>query len=626
MPASTTKHVVVDDNDSSESINTSGRSDSANTGDTEDEIGDDDGGQPGTEDGTEERGVRGTPNSFSFSMNTRWTVSRSELYSIKAVRSVDVFEKSSDQGPIYKGQMFKDKPTLKRAVGSYAFAERFEYRVSRSFNTRFTAECTQKSCGWVLQAWKSNRGTYRHVKSFVNEHTCDLNDNCNIEFKRVSAYVIGNLFASKFGDPGHRICPKDIVFKMREQHGIHLSYNKDYRSKEHALNQVFGNPWEYFQRLPAHFYVLEQSNPGTVTKIKSDSKNRFKYGFMAIGASIEGFNSIIRPVICIDASHLKARVRGVLLVAVCKDGNEMIYPLAFGFANSECTESAIFNAMEAIFLDASHGICAYHLAQNLKRFCKQRDDVIWLYYCATYAYRIDEFDRAMAELKETYLMAEFIRDLLQRWFYNRRKNASEMSTYLTTFAYEHIKDRTETAHRCEIHLIHFNTFKADDKWKETTVDLDERSCSCRQWDLDELSCSHAVAVARFKGVSINALASKFYTTGFLKHAYEMSVNPVPDPEYWDIPDAIRTLTLLPWKKKNLPGRPKKLRIPSAGEKESYNLVQSVEKKGHNKITCPEPSSSTCKPAKKTRTCSIYKKEGHNRLKCPDKPPEPTLID
>ncbi|KAK3212881.1 hypothetical protein Dsin_017587, partial [Dipteronia sinensis] len=163
-------------------------------------------------------------------------------------------------------------------------------------------------------------------------------------------------------------------------------------------------------------------------------------------------------------------------------------------------------------------------------------------------------------------MAEFIRDLLQRWFYNRRTNAREISTYLTTFADEHIKYRTETAHRCEIHLIHFNTFKVDDKWKETTVDLDERSCSCRQWDLNELPCSHAITIARFKGVSINATASEFYTTGFLKHAYEMGVDLVPDPEYWDIPDVIRTCTILPWKKKNLLGRPKKLRIPSAGEK------------------------------------------------------------
>ncbi|KAK0577148.1 hypothetical protein LWI29_028620 [Acer saccharum] len=105
----------------------------------------------------------------------------------------------------------------------------------------------------------------------------------------------------------------------------------------------------------------------------------------------------------------------------------MIYPLAFGFANFECTKSwtwflkklrkgiqnpdcvtlvsdrhnGIFNAIEAIFPNAAHGICVYHLAQNLKRFCKQRDDVMWLYYCAAYAYRIEDFDHFMGEVKET---------------------------------------------------------------------------------------------------------------------------------------------------------------------------------------------------------------------------------
>ena len=127
-------------------------------------------------------------------------------------------------------------------------------------------------------------------------------------------------------------------------------------------------------------------------------------------------------------------------------------------------------------------------------------------------------------------------------------------------------------------------------------------------------------------MSINALASDLYTTGFLKHAYEIGVNPVPDPEIWDVPDAIRNRIVLPWKKKILPGRPKKLRIPSAGEKRKLHSCSNSGKKGHNKTSCPEPSSSTCKPPKKPRSCSICKKEGHNRLTCPDKPPELTLLD
>ncbi|KAK3198048.1 hypothetical protein Dsin_021463 [Dipteronia sinensis] len=276
---------------------------------------------------------------------------------------------------------------------------------------------------------------------------------------------------------------------------------------------------------------------------------------MALGACIEGFNTVICQVIVIDATHLKAKTKGVLLVAVCKDGNEMIYSLAFGFAHSECTESwmwflkqlrtvirypecvmlvsdrhaGIFTSMEAIFPDAAHGVCAYHLSQNLKRICKQRDDVIKLYYRATYMYRVEELDRERAELKATHrkvydeliqvgiekfsrvhsprkryhmmttniaesinfcLLAirkllitsitEFIRDLLQRWFHDRRINACEMPIVLTHDVNAHIKQRILPSQRCEIHLIDFHKFKVDDKWNEAIVDLEQRSCSCRE--------------------------------------------------------------------------------------------------------------------------------------------------
>ncbi|KAK2655861.1 hypothetical protein Ddye_008913 [Dipteronia dyeriana] len=60
---------------------------------------------------------------------------------------------------------------------------------------------------------------------------------------------------------------------------------------------------------------------------------------MALEACVEGFNIVIRSVIAIDATHLKAKTRVVLLDAICKDGNEMIYLLSFGFANSQCTKS-----------------------------------------------------------------------------------------------------------------------------------------------------------------------------------------------------------------------------------------------------------------------------------------------
>ncbi|KAK2658249.1 hypothetical protein Ddye_004782 [Dipteronia dyeriana] len=124
----------------------------------------------------------------------------------------------------------------------YALTERFEWKVKRSTKTRFTATCKNSKCEWVIRAGKLKNGTYWHVKSFVKEHTCINDDNYNMQFSRVSSFIIGELFARKMSDPGCTIRPKDIITEVREQHDINLKYNKAYRSKNHALNKAFGDP------------------------------------------------------------------------------------------------------------------------------------------------------------------------------------------------------------------------------------------------------------------------------------------------------------------------------------------------------------------------------------------------
>ena len=56
---------------------------------------------------------------------------------------------------------------------------------------------------------------------------------------------------------------------------------------------------------------------------------------MYIGASLVGFHTSIRSVIAIDETFLKAKYLGTLFIVECKDGNNQIYPLAFGIGDSE---------------------------------------------------------------------------------------------------------------------------------------------------------------------------------------------------------------------------------------------------------------------------------------------------
>ena len=76
-----------------------------------------------------------------------------------------------------------------------------------------------------------------------------------------------------------------------------------------------------FQMLPSYFYMLEQQNLRTVTKLQVDKDNIFEIYFMAFDACIFDFHAYCRPVISIDRTHLKEKYKGILFIATTMDSN-----------------------------------------------------------------------------------------------------------------------------------------------------------------------------------------------------------------------------------------------------------------------------------------------------------------
>ncbi|KAK2644649.1 hypothetical protein Ddye_019844 [Dipteronia dyeriana] len=202
---------------------------------------------------------------------------------------------TSQEEPLFVGQVFEDKYKLKIELGLYAMHERFDIRVRCSTKYRFEAGCA-------------------------------------------SANVIGQLYAPKLSS-GANICPKDIMRYMREKHGVELLYTKAWMAMQLARSTVYGKVDESYQFLPGYFHMLTEANPGTITTIETDEHNRFLYAFLSFRQSVQGFQSVIRHVVPIDATHLKSDYGGVMFIATCKDGTDMVYPLAFGFGDGETDEA-----------------------------------------------------------------------------------------------------------------------------------------------------------------------------------------------------------------------------------------------------------------------------------------------
>ncbi|XP_022850600.1 uncharacterized protein LOC111372474 [Olea europaea var. sylvestris] len=243
------------------------------------------------------------------------------------------------------------------------------------------------------------------------------------DHRHVSYMIIGNHIAPKYEDVNRVYRPRDIINDTRREFGITVSYTKAYMAKNFACGLIRGKPRESYAKLPVYCHVLEMQNPGTLTFIHTNDDRRFKYFFMALGPSINGFVNSMRKVISVDSAFLTSRMKGTLLIATSQDANFQIFPLAWGVVDSENDESwtwffqklrlitgdtddlviisdhakCIKNGVRNVFRFAHHGNYTYHLQKNLKtKF--PRCDVATSFRAALEAYTVTEFESYMTAL------------------------------------------------------------------------------------------------------------------------------------------------------------------------------------------------------------------------------------
>ncbi|KAJ4701489.1 MuDR family transposase [Melia azedarach] len=437
-------------------------------------------------------------------------------------------------------------PSTTMASDAFSTSGLGEVSVGQIFSTK-----QELRCKWRIRATKTNSDTFFRVTRMESTHTCQ-NEQLRDGHRQASSRLIGQLIKDKFKDVSRIYTPKNIRDDIQNDYGVRLPYTKTWRSKEEALKIVCGDPAESFKGLPLYCHVLEDKNPGTVTAIETDDNGHFLYFFMALGQCIRGFRNTIRPVIAIDGTFLKGKFRGTLFVAVAQDGNNQIYPVAYGIADSENDalwewfmeklrsviapienlvfisdrHNSIVKAINTVFPDATHGFCTYHISGNLKAKYKMRqqkiDTFMAAYFKAADAYRQSEFNKYMDSLRAMnpeaakYLeddiglyrwarplfpsrrydmqttnvaesmnsllrharnhpitpLVEFIRSLLQRWFYERRELHAGRDVYLTEAAQVKVDEQLELSRTMTVHPVSRFEFEVKERgWPYSGLSL-----------------------------------------------------------------------------------------------------------------------------------------------------------
>ncbi|XP_047251516.1 uncharacterized protein LOC107879323 [Capsicum annuum] len=98
------------------------------------------------------------------------------------------------------------------------------------------------------------------------------------------------------------------------------------------------------------------------------------------------------------------------------------------------------------------------------------------------------------------------------------------------------------------------------------IDLKSESCSCWRFQIDQISCAHAIAVLKSKHVKeFGPYCSDYYKPATLVKTYEVPSIPMPDRTDWNVPNSVAKEEVLPPIFKRLPGRPKKGRKKKSSE-------------------------------------------------------------
>ncbi|KAI9162398.1 hypothetical protein LWI28_026911 [Acer negundo] len=323
---------------------------------------------------------------------TTWVIPGADAYSFGTCTS-NTFAAQEPRTMIYKGQFFPSKKDLNRLVNHFSMRQNFEWKVKRSNKTTLHLVCIIDECTWKLRAVRRDEGTYFQVRSFVNEHSGPLEE-IHRRHRQASAVTIGEVVAPRLQQhEGRLMRPNDIIADMKTIYGIQIMYSKAHYALQYALSLSYGTHEETFQLLPSFAYILEQQNPGTITDLQCADDGKFLYFFMSLWSSIRGFRRCMRPVIAVDGTHLKGRFGGTMFVATAQDGNEQVYPIAFGYGDSEnnnswewfleCLRGALGHIDDLVFISdrhasieagiskvfpyATHTICCWHFGENMKK-------------------------------------------------------------------------------------------------------------------------------------------------------------------------------------------------------------------------------------------------------------------
>ena len=200
-----------------------------------------------------------------------------------------------------------------------------------------------------------------------------------------------------------------------------------------------------------------------------------------------------------------------------------------------------------------------------------------------------------AREKPIISMLEWIRRTLMKRFVTKKQG---MLGYVGKFTPKATKliqlAREEATRNCVTFWGGGETFEVQHLGQTYLVDLSNKSCGCKRWDLTGIPCAHAICCIMRDRRNIDDFVDVCYTKETYLKAYNFIIKAMPGEQEWEISTQKPPLPPMFIVQ---PGRPKKRRIRAAGEGQPGKKIRVCKERrcrncggqGHYKNKCKNPS-------------------------------------
>ncbi|XP_057784942.1 uncharacterized protein LOC131002463 [Salvia miltiorrhiza] len=211
-----------------------------------------------------------------------------------------------------------------RALRSWAIANGWFIRFRRVSKDQCEAIC-KPPCAWRVYASIVSKDKAFLIKSFKGEHSCKR----ATKNKLLSSKWIANKYLPVF-----RVKPNWDISELRrdiaDRFAVDVSRDRLYKARKHALKLVRGSVEEHYASLRRYIAELKRVDGEGTFKVVVGSDGVFKGVYIGHFALRRGFKESCRPMIGLDGCFLKTYLGGILMCTVGKDGNNKMFPIAWG--------------------------------------------------------------------------------------------------------------------------------------------------------------------------------------------------------------------------------------------------------------------------------------------------------